>query len=59
MVRQLLDVVHQAEQLLLRVDFLLSAYPTTEQGLQALNAKPPGVNKWQGPYLQTSGPGSK
>jgi len=25
-------------------------YPTTEQGLQALRAKPDGVNNWQGPY---------
>ena len=27
-------------------------YPTTEQGLQALRAKPEGVNNWQGPYTQ-------
>jgi general secretion pathway protein G len=26
-------------------------FPTTEQGLQALRAKPEGVNSWQGPYL--------
>ncbi len=26
-------------------------YPTTEQGLQALVAKPDGVDRWQGPYL--------
>jgi general secretion pathway protein G len=25
-------------------------YPTTEQGLQALRAKPDGVENWQGPY---------
>jgi general secretion pathway protein G len=25
-------------------------YPTTEQGLEALRAKPEGVNNWQGPY---------
>lgn len=25
-------------------------YPTTEQGLQALRAKPENVNNWQGPY---------
>jgi general secretion pathway protein G len=25
-------------------------YPTTEQGLQALRAKPEGVENWQGPY---------
>lgn len=27
-------------------------YPTTEQGLQALRAKPEGVENWAGPYLQ-------
>jgi general secretion pathway protein G len=27
-------------------------YPTTEQGLQALRAKPEGVDNWEGPYLQ-------
>lgn len=26
-------------------------FPTTEQGLQALEAPPPGINNWQGPYL--------
>jgi general secretion pathway protein G len=26
-------------------------FPTTEQGLNALRAKPNGVNQWQGPYL--------
>ena len=26
-------------------------FPTTEQGLQALRAKPPGVERWDGPYL--------
>jgi general secretion pathway protein G len=26
-------------------------FPTTEMGLQALRAKPQGVNQWQGPYL--------
>ena len=25
-------------------------YPTTEQGLQALRAKPENANNWQGPY---------
>jgi len=25
-------------------------YPSTEQGLQALRAKPDGVENWQGPY---------
>jgi general secretion pathway protein G len=27
------------------------AYPTTEQGLQALRVKPDGVVNWNGPYL--------
>jgi len=29
----------------------VGTYPTTEQGLQALVAKPDGVDRWQGPYL--------
>ncbi|HYP85390.1 type II secretion system major pseudopilin GspG [Variovorax sp.] len=28
------------------------AYPTTEQGLAALNARPANTAKWSGPYLQ-------
>ena len=31
-------------------------YPTTEQGLAALNAAPSGVAKWQGPYLKKAVP---
>src|SRR5215472_6728392 len=27
-------------------------YPTTEQGLQALRAKPESVNNWEGPYTE-------
>lgn len=27
-------------------------YPTTEQGLQALRARPETVTNWQGPYIQ-------
>jgi general secretion pathway protein G len=27
-------------------------YPTTEQGLQSLITRPPGVTHWDGPYLQ-------
>lgn len=27
-------------------------YPTTEQGLAALNTKPSSVNRWAGPYLK-------
>ena len=30
----------------------VGAYPTTEQGLQALVAAPPGVVGWNGPYLK-------
>jgi general secretion pathway protein G len=26
-------------------------FPTTEQGLQALRARPQNVNQWEGPYL--------
>jgi general secretion pathway protein G len=28
------------------------AYPTTDQGLQALRVQPSGVEQWHGPYLQ-------
>ena len=32
-------------------------YPSTEQGLQALNTRPTGdESKWQGPYLKKSVP---
>lgn len=31
-------------------------YPSTEQGLGALQAQPAGVNKWGGPYLKKSVP---
>jgi general secretion pathway protein G len=37
-----------------RVD--TGSYPTTTQGLQALVAKPDGVDKWQGPYLAKAVP---
>jgi general secretion pathway protein G len=30
----------------------VGGYPTTEQGLQALVARPPGVATWNGPYLK-------
>jgi general secretion pathway protein G len=30
----------------------VGAFPTTDQGLQALIARPPGVNRWSGPYLK-------
>ncbi|MGA7178388.1 MAG: type II secretion system major pseudopilin GspG [Thiobacillaceae bacterium] len=31
-------------------------YPTTEQGLAALNAQPAGEARWQGPYLKKAVP---
>jgi general secretion pathway protein G len=30
----------------------VGAYPTTEQGLQALLTRPSGVTRWSGPYLK-------
>ncbi len=37
-----------------RID--VGRYPTTEQGLAALNIAPGGESKWHGPYLQKSPP---
>ncbi len=31
-------------------------YPSTEQGLAALNKRPSGENRWQGPYLRKAVP---
>lgn len=31
-------------------------FPTTQQGLAALNERPGGERKWQGPYLQKAVP---
>src|SRR5215471_695435 len=31
-------------------------YPTTDEGLQALRAKPSGVENWDGPYLKKDVP---
>lgn len=31
-------------------------YPSTEQGLAALNARPQNESRWQGPYLQKAPP---
>ncbi|WP_227816835.1 type II secretion system major pseudopilin GspG [Nitrogeniibacter aestuarii] len=31
-------------------------YPTTEEGLGALNSAPAGLNKWDGPYLRKGVP---
>jgi general secretion pathway protein G len=30
----------------------VGTYPTTEQGLQALIARPSGISRWNGPYLK-------
>ncbi|MBV9859451.1 MAG: type II secretion system major pseudopilin GspG [Alphaproteobacteria bacterium] len=35
---------------LFRLD--LARYPTQEEGLQALVRKPPGLERWQGPYIK-------
>lgn len=34
----------------------VGSYPSTEQGLAALSAKPPNAAKWNGPYLQRAVP---
>ena len=34
----------------------VGSYPTPEQGLVALNVKPPSAVRWNGPYLQKSVP---
>ena len=31
----------------------VGSYPTTDQGLQALNVRPAGAASWNGPYLKT------
>lgn len=31
--------------------FEVGRYPTTQEGLQALLTKPPGADRWNGPYL--------
>lgn len=30
----------------------VGSYPTTDQGLQALISRPPGITQWSGPYLK-------
>ncbi|HVB16210.1 MAG TPA: type II secretion system major pseudopilin GspG [Stellaceae bacterium] len=30
----------------------VGTYPTTDQGVQALITRPPGVKRWNGPYLK-------
>jgi len=37
-----------------RID--MGRYPTTEQGLAALNERPAGAAKWSGPYLKKAVP---
>jgi general secretion pathway protein G len=34
----------------------VGAYPTSEQGLPALSAKPANLERWQGPYLKKPAP---
>jgi len=34
----------------------VGVYPTTEQGLEALNTRPQNVDKWAGPYLKKAVP---
>ena len=34
----------------------VGAYPTSDQGLQALITKPDGIERWSGPYLQKQVP---
>ena len=34
----------------------VGAYPTTEQGLAALNTKPQNLDRWAGPYLKKAVP---
>jgi general secretion pathway protein G len=34
----------------------VGSYPTTEQGLAALNARPQNLEKWAGPYLKKTVP---
>jgi general secretion pathway protein G len=60
MIRQLGAAKHRvAEQSIERLSGVLDlyrldvgSYPTTEQGLAALNAAPAGVSGWGGPYLK-------
>src|SRR5437899_6802533 len=32
----------------------IGSYPTTDQGLQALIYRPPGLARWNGPYTQSN-----
>lgn len=47
----------QVEELASALDMYyleVGRYPTQQQGLQALIQQPPGVARWQGPYLRKS-----
>lgn len=49
--------IHNIEQALDLYRLDVGRYPTQQEGLDALVAKPPGVDNWQGPYIkQTAGP---
>ena len=60
MIRQLGSAKHKvAEQSVERLAGILDlyrldvgTYPTTEQGLEGLNAAPTGVTGWNGPYVK-------
>ena len=60
LIRQLGSAKHRiAEQSVERISGILDfyrldvgTYPTTDQGLDALNADPAGVSGWNGPYLK-------
>src|SRR5882757_1884301 len=60
LIRQLGSAKHRvAEQSVERISGILDfykldvgAYPTTDQGLDALNGGPVGVTGWNGPYLK-------
>jgi len=60
MIRQLGSAKHKiADQSIERLSGIMDlyrldvgSYPTTDQGLTALNAQPGGVSGWNGPYLK-------
>jgi general secretion pathway protein G len=48
--------IESLEQALDQYRLDVGAYPTTEQGLAALNTKPQSLEKWAGPYLKKAVP---
>jgi general secretion pathway protein G len=48
--------IDSLEQALDQYRLDVGAYPTTEQGLAALNTKPQSLEKWAGPYLKKAVP---